>query len=111
MADGERLVAGLVERLSDADLAAPSALPDWTRAHVVAHLARNADALGNLLTWARTGVETPMYASQEARDAGIATTAVQPPGELRADYAEACRRFADAVESLPSEAWTATVRT
>ena len=109
--DGERVVAGLVEGLSDDDLAAPSRLPDWSRAHVVAHLARNADALGNLLTWARTGVETPMYASPEARDAGIATTAALPPAELRADYAGACRRFADAIENLPAEAWTATVRT
>jgi maleylpyruvate isomerase len=111
MAEGERVVAGLVEQLTDGDLRAPSAVPDWTRAHVVAHLARNADALGNLLTWARTGVETPMYASPEARDAGIATTAAQPPAELRADYAEACRRFVDAVDGLPAEAWTATVRT
>jgi maleylpyruvate isomerase len=109
--DGERVVADLVERLSDDDLAAPSRLPDWTRAHVVAHLARNADALGNLLTWARTGVETPMYPSQEARDSGITTTAALPPAELRADYADACRRFAEAVENLPAEAWTATVRT
>ncbi len=110
-AEGELVVAGLIEQLGDDDLAAPSALPDWTRAHVVAHLARNADALGNLLTWARTGVETPMYASPEARDADIAATAVLPPAELRADYAGACRRFAEAVEGLPEEAWTATVRT
>jgi maleylpyruvate isomerase len=109
--EGERVVAGLVERLSDDDLAAPSALPDWTRAHVVGHLARNADALGNLLTWARTGVETPMYASPEARDADIVTTAALPPAELRADYTDACHRFADSVENLPAEAWTATVRT
>ena len=109
--EGERVVARLVERLSDDDLAAPSALPEWTRAHVVAHLARNADALGNLLHWARTGEETPMYPSMEARDAGIATTAALPPTVLRADYTDACRRFADSVESLPPEAWTATVRT
>jgi maleylpyruvate isomerase len=110
-AEGERIVAGLVEGLGHDDLAAPSVLPGWTRAHVVAHLARNADALGNLLTWARTGVETPMYASPEARDRDIASTAAQPGAELRADYAAACRRFADAIERLPAEAWTATVRT
>src|SRR5829696_4565200 len=95
--EAETAVARIVERLGDDALAAPSALPDWTRAHVVAHLARNADALGNLLTWARTGVETPMYPSVGARDADIATTAALPPAELRADYADACRRFAQAV--------------
>ena len=111
LADGERTVAAAVERLTDDDLAAPSSLPDWSRAHVVAHLARNADALTNLLTWARTGVETLMYPSREARDAGIATTAALPPAELRADYAAAGYRFAAAVDALPAEAWTAEVRT
>ena len=111
MVEGERVVAGLVDGLSDDELAAPSALPDWSRAHVVAHLARNADALVNLLTWARTGVETPMYSSFEARDAAIWETADLPPAELRADYDAACRRFVAGVESLPADAWTATVRT
>ena len=109
-ADGELAVAGRLDALSDDELAEPSGLPGWSRAHVVAHLARNADALVNLLTWARTGVETPMYPSREVRDAEIATTAVQPPAELRADYAEACARFAAAVDTLPAEAWTAEVR-
>ena len=109
-AEGERAVAELVDRLSDDDLTAPSGLPGWTRASVVAHLARNADALGNLLSWARTGVETPMYPSRAARDAGIAATAALPPGDLRADFTAASARFADAVQSLPGEAWTAQVR-
>jgi maleylpyruvate isomerase len=77
---------------------------------VVAHLARNADALINLLDWARTGVETPMYPSREARDAGIEATAALPPAELRADYAAASARFAEAVEAMPESAWTASLR-
>ena len=109
--DGETTVAGLVARLSDDDLAAPSALPGWSRAHVVAHLARNADALGNLLTWARTGVETPMYPSRAVRDADIEATAAQPAADLRKDFAAACARLAEAVETLPAQAWTAQVRT
>lgn len=109
-ADGELAVAGALDRLADDDLRAPSRLPNWSRAHVVAHLARNADALVNLLTWARTGVETPMYPSREARDAGIETTAAQLPSELRADYAGACARLAVAIETLPAGAWTAQVR-
>ena len=35
--------------LDDAAVAAPSPLPGWTRGHVLTHLARNADGLGNLL--------------------------------------------------------------
>lgn len=107
---GERTVGAVVERLTDDELAAPSALPDWSRAHVVAHLARNADALVNLLDWARTGVETPMYPSREARDAGIEATAALTPADLRADYAAACARFAEAVEGTSAEAWAATLR-
>jgi len=107
---GERAVDGLVEKLTDDELAAPSALPDWSRAHVVAHLARNADALINLLDWARTGVETPMYPSREARDAGIDATAALPPADLRADYAAACARFAATVDALPADAWAANLR-
>ena len=109
-ADGELAVAGLVDRMTDDELAADSALPGWSRAHVVAHLARNADALVNLLTWARTGVETPMYPSREVRDADIAATAVEAPAELRADHVAAAGRLAQAIEDLPADAWTAEVR-
>ena len=65
----------------------------------------------NLLTWARTGVETPMYPSRAARDDGIATTAAQLPADLRAGYAAASARLAVAIETLPPGAWTAEVRT
>jgi len=109
-ADGEVAVAGHIDRLTDDDLVADSNLPDWSRAHVVAHLARNADALINLLSWARTGVETPMYPSRAVRDAGIAATAARPPAQLRSDYVAACARFGTALESMPAEAWTALVR-
>src|SRR4051812_18385609 len=67
MDEGTRHFDGLVRRLRDDDLHAPSALPAWSRAHVIAHVARNADALGNLLSWARTGVVTHMYESAEQR--------------------------------------------
>ncbi|MEO3870681.1 maleylpyruvate isomerase N-terminal domain-containing protein [Nonomuraea sp. B12E4] len=45
--------------LSDADIAAPSRLPGWTRGHVLSHVAQNAGSHLNLLTWARTGIRTP----------------------------------------------------
>lgn len=34
------------------DLAEPSRCGGWTRAHVIAHLARNADGLARLADWA-----------------------------------------------------------
>lgn len=67
-----------VHRLTDPGFPRPSYLPGWSRAHVVAHVARNADALVNLLIWARTGIETPMYASGDQRAREIEEGARQP---------------------------------
>src|SRR3954464_4347691 len=96
-AAGERAVARLVDGLTDDELAADSGLPGWSRAHVVAHLARNADALVNLLSWARTGVEIPMSPSRADGDAGSERTAAQPPDDLRRDHAAACDRLTSAI--------------
>lgn len=111
MRAGEAQFLRAVASLDDADLSAPSALPGWDRAHVVGHMARNADALGNLLDWAATGVETPMYPSAAARDAGIERSAAQAPGELRADAQEASNRLLARIGQLEAPAWSAVVRT
>ncbi|MFK0279031.1 maleylpyruvate isomerase family mycothiol-dependent enzyme [Streptomyces sp. NPDC090499] len=60
----ERLLTATAA-LDNAAGARPSRLPGWTVGHVLAHLARNADALGNALDG------RPMYVSAEARDADI----------------------------------------
>lgn len=92
-------------------VAGPSLLPDWTVGHVVSHLSRNADGLRNLLLWAKTGVETPMYASAEARDAGVEAGAHRPAAEILADYVSSSDAFATAVAAMPDSAWSALVRT
>jgi maleylpyruvate isomerase len=73
--------------IAEADLRAPSLLPRWTRAHVLAHLARNADAIRNLLTGVRSGQDRPAYASAQARDAGIERGAAMTAKDLIADLA------------------------
>lgn len=98
------------ERLTDEDLRGPSRLPGWTRGHVLAHLARNADSNWNLLEWARTGVEYPQYPSDEARDAGVHANADRPVEELRAEVRMSIERFALQVRTLPEPAWNAMVR-
>ncbi|MFG2037134.1 maleylpyruvate isomerase family mycothiol-dependent enzyme [Dactylosporangium sp. NPDC048998] len=108
----ERATARLlatVRGLDDAALAAPSRCPGWTRGHVLSHLARNADAYVNLLTWARTGVRTPAYASPQARDADIEAGAARPLAEHLADLEAAAARFAAAIDATPAEAWPAIV--
>jgi len=108
---GEAFMLAQVAALDDGALGEPCALPGWTRSHLLAHLARNADALGNLLRWASTGVETPMYTSAEQRESDIMASARQAPAALRADVAAASTRLAEALAALPDPAWSATVRT
>ncbi|MGN9775756.1 maleylpyruvate isomerase family mycothiol-dependent enzyme [Micromonospora sp. H33] len=95
----------------EADLAAPSLLPGWTRGHVLAHLARNADGFVNLLTAARTGERIPMYASAAARNADIEAGAPRPPDVHLDDLRRTADRFAEAVAAMPVEAWGVTVET
>jgi len=108
---GESFFLRHLDALDDDDFAAPSLLPGWTRAHVVSHLSRNAVGLGNLLTWALTGVETPMYPSAESRATEISVGARQSPAQLRAEAHRRSEQIQALVPQLPPEAWNATVTT
>ncbi|MDJ0337524.1 maleylpyruvate isomerase family mycothiol-dependent enzyme [Cryobacterium sp. PH31-O1] len=103
-------VADLLDTLSDADLDGDSLLPDWTRRHVVAHLAQNALAVGRLVNWAATGVENPMYESREVRDREIAETALVAPKVLRALFHTEAAALTSAWLALPTASWSAEVR-
>ncbi|WP_405740881.1 maleylpyruvate isomerase family mycothiol-dependent enzyme [Streptomyces sp. NBC_01525] len=98
----ERLLTA-VAGLDDAAVTEPSLLPDWTRGHVLAHLSRNADALVNLLTWARTDVPTPMYADAATRDADIRRDAVRPLAAQLDDLRESGEGFTAAARALPAD--------
>jgi maleylpyruvate isomerase len=102
--------AHLARGLDDETVRAPSALPGWTRAHLLSHLARNADGLVNLLTWAKTGVEQPMYAGEGARDDDIEKGAYRSAGEIAIDVVDSAARLVEVAEGLPEEAWSARVR-
>ena len=105
----DRLLASAAA-LTDATAREPSLLPGWTRGHVLTHVARNADGLGNLLRWARTGITTPMYASREARRADIEAGAGRSAADLAADVQATAIGFAAEAASLPDEAWAAQVQ-
>jgi maleylpyruvate isomerase len=110
MRTGEEAVAEAVRGLDDPAIAEPSRLPGWTRGHVVTHLARNADALRNLLDWGRTGVDHPMYPSRQARAADIEAGASRPAPEQRADLRAAAARLADELDAYPPSRWDVQVR-
>ena len=88
--------------LSEADLRAASLLPGWTRAHVLAHVARDADAMRNLLIGARSGQARPAYASAQARDAGIEQGAAMGAGDLMADLADSASASCSSWARMPS---------
>lgn len=107
----DRLMSS-VSRLEESAVAEPSLLPGWTRGHVLAHLARNADALVNLLTWARTGEPTPMYESEDARDSAIDEAAGRPLPVHLDDLRTSAFRFYAAAAALPAgrRAYEVTMR-
>ncbi|WP_435156511.1 maleylpyruvate isomerase family mycothiol-dependent enzyme [Amycolatopsis sacchari] len=109
--DGSRLFTAQVAALDEPGMAQPSLLPGWTRKHVVAHVAANAEALGNLVHWAKTGEPTPMYPSREQRDADIEAGATLPASRLVAWLEEAVRELDTAMDGLSGTGWQAEVRT
>jgi maleylpyruvate isomerase len=105
----DRLLASIAG-LADAQLREASLLPGWTRGHVLCHIARNADGLGNLLRWADTGTQMPMYRSAQARDADIEAGAGRRASELAADVSASAAAFAQRAAGLPARAWSVPVR-
>jgi maleylpyruvate isomerase len=110
-ADGTVAVMKTVSALEDGALDAPSRLPGWTRKHVVAHVAANADALANLVRWAATGDPTPMYSSPEERAAGIESGAAMGVGALRSWLSTSSDKLGAAMHALADEQWRSEVVT
>jgi maleylpyruvate isomerase len=111
MHDGTEKLLASVAALPDETLAAPTALPGWNRRYLLSHVAANADALRNLVHWARTGEERRMYASTEQRNADIAAGAQLPAAQLRAWISSSAQALAADLATLPDAAWDAKVIT
>ncbi len=100
-----------VGRFGDEDLFQPALhCPGWSRGHVVTHVARSSEALRNLLVWARTGVETPAYRSQAARDAAIAAGARRGAAEQLADLRDSATAFRTEADRVGRDCWQMRVR-
>jgi maleylpyruvate isomerase len=111
LTDTTALFLAGVDKLSDADLDAPTGLPGWTRRHLVAHVHFNALALGRLVSWAATGTENRMYPSMERRDAEIEEGAVLPAGDLRRLVRASAEELDGAFDALSPDAWEREVVT
>lgn len=106
---GTRRLLSDLDGLSDTDLDQATTLSGWTRRHLLAHVASNAQAIERLLLWAATGTETPMYSSLEQRATEIEQGAVRP--DLREWVSGSARSLAGAAAALPVRAWSAEVVT
>lgn len=87
--------------LDNASAAEASRLPGWSRGHVLAHLARNADALVNVFKG------RPMYPSASDRDADIERDAPRALDVQLTDVRESADRFR-AAGAVPAD-WSRTV--
>ncbi|WP_329216193.1 maleylpyruvate isomerase family mycothiol-dependent enzyme [Streptomyces sp. NBC_01485] len=97
----ERLLTA-VAGLDNASVPEPSRLPGWSRGHVLAHVARNADALVNVFEG------RPMYADAQVRDADIERDAPRPLDVQLADVRESGARL-QAAGAAPAD-WSRTVQ-
>lgn len=109
--EGTELCSSSISGLDEKAFAEPSGLPGWSRSHLVAHLAANAEAIGNLVRWAATGEPTPMYASAEARAAGIEDGSRRPGDELVDWFARSAAALEASMDSLTEAQWHAEVVT
>jgi len=94
------LLLQTAKSFDDHGIRAPSLCQGWRRAHVLSHLARNADGLGNLVSWAVTGTPVGMYESPQARDTDIEVGSTRSVHEILTDLTESAERFASAARGL-----------
>lgn len=95
----QRLEDSIVD-LDDEAMRVASHCDGWTRGHVLTHIARNADGMVNLTTWALTGEVKAMYWPPEARDGDIAAGATRSATEIINDVVAGNRRVLEAFARL-----------
>jgi maleylpyruvate isomerase len=98
-----------VDGLDETTIREPSRLAGWTRGHVVTHLSRNADGCVNLLHWARTGIESPMYPSIADREADIQEGSHRLAQVQQEDLKAADERLFMATEIMSEADWEASI--
>lgn len=107
--ESEQRLVRTVDSLSDDQWSQPSVLPGWSRAHVVAHLALNAEGLAGALDDLARGEPGAMYESNEKRDADIEELATASPPDIRERLFAAGERLRDALAALSDDDWTGSI--
>lgn len=103
--DADHALVRTVDALPDESYAQPTLLPGWTRGHVLAHLALNAEGLARVLTGAHIGEARTMYDSQDDRDQDIEDLAAEGPSRVRERLLGSTTTFEQAVRSMHTADW------
>lgn len=82
----------------------PSLVPGWTKAHVAAHLARDADSFRHLVEAALSGTP-PVVPSDAARRDEIERGSEQTGLELQIDLDTSSQKLALAFTAVPDDQW------
>ncbi|MEZ0064427.1 maleylpyruvate isomerase [Streptacidiphilus sp. MAP12-20] len=102
-------LAATLGALTDLQVREPSALPGWSRGHVITHVARSADVYRWLLALARTGSEPGPRADGPALERALREGAGRDAAALVADVCGSLERMLDEAEAMPVERWPTMV--
>jgi maleylpyruvate isomerase len=95
-----------VDDLTDEQAREPSRLPDWNRAEVLTHIARNADGTREMVEAATRGDVVAQYPGGiEQRRADIAAGRDVRAADLLLDLRRSSDRLMEAYAELPDDAW------
>ncbi|MBT2565847.1 maleylpyruvate isomerase family mycothiol-dependent enzyme [Arthrobacter sp. ISL-85] len=91
-----------VSKLTDEDVKAPSALPGWTRGHVLAHVAGISNAMARQLEYAARGETIELYdGGMDGRNRAIDMAAGHDAATHREDVSAGLKRALRAFDALP----------
>ncbi len=111
VAGARAATAGLLEHLDRLDeLTAPSLLPGWSRAHVVAHLTGNARSHVRMLDGCLAGEVVAQYPGAEDGRAAEIEALAAGRGTLVAAHREACAELDARWAAMAPEHWDRHVR-
>ncbi len=105
----EQRLVRTVDSLDDADWAGPTILPGWSRAHVVAHLALNAEGLARAVHGLLDDSPVPVYDSQEKRDADVDRLAGESSEAIRERLFAAGWTLRERLLAIRPDQWSRTV--
>jgi maleylpyruvate isomerase len=109
--DAHQRFLDVIGGFDDADLRRPSLLPDWTVAHVLVHVARNADSHRRRAEAATRGDVIDQYpGGYEGRAVEIERGSARTRAQIVGDVVTSAEGMRDAWRQVPDDAWEVVSR-